>query len=278
MKESLFTFEDLKPGIQQVTLNVGALYPEERQRKTFEENLSEFLSSDPVHSSIFKWAGDTVTYRTECIIPTRRDQRPALLLVFGNPASHSVDSEMFFAFEGKRREHRFWRILGKAHFLSFSSIVNVDCVDERNRLRKKDLYQLSYDSPFRIGLAVYYTMPSPASGSWAGVKGLLRLFGKEALAKIGEQEKSRIAQIIREFVSPNGAVIAFQKDAYVALKSSTSPDYALDKAMEGSLIGNCQCEPYVRLFCLPPTRLLQGKLALLGEFRKRILEVGEESL
>jgi len=273
MKEKLFAFENLKPSIQQVTLNVGALYPEEKQKKEFEKKFSEFLSSASVHSRIFEHTGDTITYRTECIIPTMRDQRPPLLLVFGNPASHSVDSEMFFASEGSRREHRFWKILSKADILSFSSIAKGSSVDEINGLRKKALYELCYYSPFRIGLAVHYTMPSPASKSpWAGVEGLRRLFGREALTKIGHYEKSRIAQIIREFVSPNGTVIAFQKDAYLALKSSTSPDYALDKAREGCLIGNCQCDPYVRLFCLPPTRLLQGKLGLLREFRERILE------
>lgn len=280
MKEDLFTFEDLNPGIQQVILNVSALYPEEKQKRRFEKRFSEFLSLAPVHSRIFERADDTVVYRTECIIPTKHDRRPPLLLIFGNPASHSVDSEMFFASEGNEREHRLWKILSKADILSFSSITREGVsIDEVNRLRKRELYELSYHSPFRIGLAVYYTMPSPASKPpWSGVDGFRRLFGKEALAKIGQYEKNRIAQIIREFVSPNGTVIVFQKDAYLALKSSTSPDYALDKAMEGCLIGNCQCDPYVRLFCLPPTRRLQRKLDLLREFRKRILEVGKRSL
>jgi hypothetical protein len=33
---------------------------------------------------------------------------------FGNPAFHSVHSEMFFSFESNGREHRFWKVLKKA--------------------------------------------------------------------------------------------------------------------------------------------------------------------
>jgi hypothetical protein len=170
LEENLLTFQKLKPGIQQVTLNVKALYPEEGRRKTFEKKYLEFLNSASVHSRIFDYTGDSITYRTECIIPTKHDQRPPLLLVFGNPASHSVDSEMFFASEGKGREHRIWNILNKAGIISFPSIANVCSMNERNKLKKNDLYELSYCSPFRISLTVYHTMPSPASDkNWAGL-------------------------------------------------------------------------------------------------------------
>lgn len=271
MKENLFTLKELKPGIQEVALNVGALYSDKKQRERFEHRFSEFLNSDCVHSRIFKQTGDLVIYQTECIIPTKRDQRPPLLLVFGNPASHSVDSGMFFAYEGNRREHRLWRILCKGGILSFSSITGRESIEERNRLRKEELYNLSYKTPFRIGLAVYYTMPSPASGyPWAGVGGLNYLFKMEAFSKIRNCEKERIEAVIHRFVSAGGAVIAFQKDAYLAIKSLTSPDYNLEEAKEGRLIGNCQCNSEIRLFCLPPTRMLQGKLDLLRAIHKEL--------
>jgi len=97
-------------------------------------------------------------------------------------------------------------------------------------------------------------------------------FGKEALAKIGKAEKERIEGIIRDFVSPDGAVITFQKDAYLAIKSAVTPGYGLPKAKAGHLVGTCQCDPDVRLFGLPPTRLLHGYLDLLQHFRDRILK------
>ncbi len=276
MKESLLTIEDVEPGIQKVTLDVDALCLDEKQREQFEKKFLKFLDSDCVHSRIFSRRNNAVIYLTENIIPKKEDERPPLLLLFGNPASHSVASGMFFSFEGNEREHRFWKILSKARILSFSSLSRGDSpksLNELNKLRKTELLELSYDSPFRIGLAVFYTMPSPASlYPWAGVGGLNRLFGKEALAKIGKREKKRIDRIIGDFVSPNGAVIAFQKEAYLAIKSSETPGYTLAKAKAAHLIGNCQCDSDIRLFCLPPTRLLQGYLDLLQDFRDRILK------
>lgn len=286
MVNNLLTFHDLRPGIQEFSLNTGKLYPSQKERDEFEERLSSFLKSDDIHSKIFRREGEFLTYRSECIIPEKRDSRTPLLLVFGNPASHSVDSEMFFSFEGNKREHRLWNVLREAGFLSFTpdkselkSISTMD-LEERNQLRKKQLYNLGYDSPFRLGLAVFYSMPTPASSSqkgskWGGVTGLYRLFRKKALLRIGECERDRVEGLIREFVSPKGAVIAFQKDAYLGIKSLASPDYKLTEAKEGKLIGNCQCLPSVRLYCSPPTRQMQGKvsLALLRTFKQSILEV-----
>ena len=42
---------------------------------------------------------DDLVYRTEQLVPEKKDKRPPLLLVFGNPASHSVQAGMFFAFD-----------------------------------------------------------------------------------------------------------------------------------------------------------------------------------
>jgi len=271
----ILAFEDQEPGIQRVTLNIHTLYPEELERKEFLKRFSEFLRSDSIHKDMFSLEGETLIYKTECIIPDKTDKRPPLLFVAGNPASHSVNEKMFFAHEGQeeqRREHRFWRILRKADILTFSSIDNKESLEERGPLRKRALYDLSYCSPFRIGLAVFYTMPSPASKyPWAGVNGLRRLFGVEGLARIGACEKRRMDRIIRDFVSPNGAVMALQKDAYLGLKSSISPNYSLKQASDGTLMGSCECELKVRLFCTPPTRRLEGKINILRRLREQIL-------
>lgn len=272
MKENLITMRDIDPGRQEVTLNVAALFPNQRLKKQFEEKFAEFKNCDPIHSRLFEKKDDLVIYRTECIIPKNSDQRPPLLLVFGNPASHSVDAGMFFAYEGKKKEHRFWKAMREADILSFSDGVENNPLEQLNSLKKKELYELGYRSPFRIGLAVYYSMPSLASKRpWAQVAGLLRLFGEEALSRIGECEKNRINGLIKEFVSPNGAVFAFQKDAYSAIMSSTSPMYMEERAKGGDLIGNCQCDSAIKLFGLPKTYLLPGYLNILRDFRNRIL-------
>ena len=277
MKENLLTFQDIKPGVQLVTLNIKVLYSDQKQRGEFANKFQDFLGSDKAHPKIFKLTDYIVAYRTECIIPEKRDSRPPLLLIFGNPASRSVYSEMFFSFEGDGREHRFWKTLRKTGILSFSPTTESEQMlnmGKLNQLKKKQLYALCYDSPFRIGLAVYYSMPSPGNElPWAGVAGLYRLFGRKALLKIAECEKARITRVIRDFVSADGAVITFQKDAYSAIKTSASPDYSLAEVKAGQLIGSCQSNPNIRLFCCPPTRLLHGQksIVLLEDFVKQIL-------
>jgi hypothetical protein len=263
----LIKFEEVKPGIQKVSLNIQELYANRKDQEEFEERLCQFLKSDPYNSHIIRLEDKQLIYRTECILPEKKDSRLPLLLLLGNPASHSVYSEMFFSFESARgREHRFWGALKKAGILSFRSSSNLE--------RKKELYDLSYNSPFRIGLATFYSMPSGASGMWLGVDGLRKLFRKKALRRIADCEKARVDGLIRKFLSPEGgAVFAFQKDAYLGIKSRESHDYNLDETKKGELVGVCQCDSNVRLYCLPPTRLIEGKktLDLLHNFRERVL-------
>jgi hypothetical protein len=271
------TFGPLTPGIQQVTLNLRELYPDKQQRERFQEQFPDFLKEHKDHPDIFQWSGDTVIYQTECIIPEKQNGKPSLLLLLGNPASHSVHSGMFFAYEGDKKEHRFWKALSKVGILTFTSpnesgqgTISDSVIEQR----RESLFNLSYESPFRIGLAVFYSMPSAASGKLSGVERLRSLFGRPALREIAKWEKCRVNGLIKKFASPNGAVIAFQKDAYERVKSANSPDYILNEAKNECLKGYCQCDPCIRLFCCPPTRwILGGKsLDLLRSFTEEIQE------
>ena len=49
-----------------------------------------------------------LVYFTEEITPEKTDSRKPLLPPFGNPALQSAIEEMFFAGEGKGKEHRIW--------------------------------------------------------------------------------------------------------------------------------------------------------------------------
>ena len=57
----------------------------------------------------YKQEDDYLIYQSEHLVPIKFDNRPPLLLIFGNPASHSVKEGMFFSFEGNKKEHRFWK-------------------------------------------------------------------------------------------------------------------------------------------------------------------------
>jgi hypothetical protein len=259
---ALLTFQTYSPRVMQATLDLDALYPDGYQQAAFLHRFADFSRSHPAHSSLFEQAGHLLTYRSEQIVPERSDSRPPLLLVFGNPASHSVEAGMFFASEGNGREHRLWQGLSNAGILSFhrgeKSASDQDL--DGNELRQDSLFSLDYDSPCRLGLAVYFSFPTPASHpKWAGVTGLRRLFGKQALDRIIEYERKRLNQVIHDFIGEAGAIIVFQKDAYIGLASTDSPTYTLPDAQAGLLIGSYRLAPHVRLYGCPPTRLIHSQ-------------------
>lgn len=260
-----------REGIQEVSLKVRDLFTEEKELKEFRERLSQFKNpenSDAYTSEVYKIKEDLLTYETESIIPEKRNgKRTPLLLLLGNPASHSVKERMFFSFERNRQEHRFWKVLEESGI--FAPKIPTNDLDKRNKLRKQKLYDLDYDSPFRIGLTVFYSMPSAASGRWSGVAGLRRLFGKDAFKSLTTWEKKRIETLIKEFVAPTGLVIAFQKDAYMRIKSDDSQEYSLSKVKVEGIKGQCQSEPKVKLYCLAPTRLMHMNLKLLKGIKEK---------
>ena len=96
-----------------------ATAPKERNR--FDKKWNDFLESDPCNKEIFKRKGDRLIYQSEQLIPSKSDDLPPLLLVRGNPASHSVKARMFFALEKNKKEHRFWKgILENAGVLNLN--------------------------------------------------------------------------------------------------------------------------------------------------------------
>jgi hypothetical protein len=270
--QDLLTFSDYRKGIQKVTLDLSQLYENKKERSSFDDRFENFMASNPLNGEIIELKDDKLIYLTEEIIPEKPDSRKPLLMLFGNPAPQSVKEEMFFASEGKGKEHRIWNVLNKTGFLTFKNAGQINgTMHDLNQARKSALIDLNYESPFRIGFAVFYSMPSPASDKkWSGVAGLRRLFGTKAFTRITEFEKKRIDKIIQRFVATNGAVIAFQKDAYLGIKSPPA-DYDVDLAKKGLLKGVCECNTRVKIFCGPPTRLIQSKQA-----NKALIDIKEK--
>ncbi|MBA7596075.1 hypothetical protein ES703_03044 [subsurface metagenome] len=247
--------EDIEPGIQRIVLNTKQLYSDGEERRQFKARLREFLEID-TSSEIIGYKNGVLSYLTESVIPTKQDSRPPLLLLFGNPAPDSVRHKCFFAAEKGRSEHRFWPILEKAGIILFKNTA-----EEINTFRTRSLFNLDYESPFRIGLAVFYSMPSPASDlKWNGVAGLRKLFGARAFREITACEKKRVESIIQEFIGDDirGAVIAFQKDAYLGVKDDNSQESVVVEEGKWCAIEARCSSSKIRLFRMPPTRYMNA--------------------
>jgi len=224
-------------------------------RKRFNKKWNEFLESVLCNKEIFDLKGDRLKYQSEQLIPTKVDNRPPLLLILGNPAIHSVKEGMFFSSEGDKKEHRFWKnILAKAGVLELSYDSNLS-VTKLNELRKKQLLDLDYKSPFRIGLCIFISMPSAPSGPWSGIAGVQKLIGAQAMKELEKEESRRIIECAKKFLLPKGVAVTFQKNAWNALRSDNDPEYKLALARDGKLKGKLKEMPKVPLLGVPPTRL-----------------------
>ena len=248
-------FEDIEPGIQRVTLDTKKLYPNYEEHRQFEDRLREFRKIDTI-SEIVEYDDGLLSYLTESIIPTKQDSRPPLLLLFGNPAPDSIIKKCFFAGEKRRKEHRFWPALAEADYFSFKNTGK-----DINVARTKALFNLNYRSKFRIGLAVFYSMPSPASDlKWSGVAGLKKLFRAKAFKEITSCEKKRVEGIIKEFIGDDtrGAVIAFQKNAYLGVKDDNSQESLVVEEGKWCVVKARCSSRGVRLFRMPPTMYMNA--------------------
>jgi hypothetical protein len=269
-KQDLLIFRDKGSGIQEVTLELGLLFDKEKI-KEFTKRLDLFrksTGSDTSTADACQIDKGCLIYETESLRPIlKKENRTPIMLLLGNPASHSVKQRMFFSYERNKKEHRFWKVLDHTGILPFEE--NTVDLNQRNKRRKDILLGVDYNSPFQISLEVFYSMPSPATGDWSGVAGLKRLFGAKAFEKISVCEKKRVEDIIQEHICPNGLVVAFQKDAYSQLKLDENPVYDKKQAIAGNLRNKCQCDGSIALYCLAPTRLMGANSRILEELRTK---------
>jgi len=245
-------------------IDLEQLFPatNKRGRKRFEKKWNDFLESDSCNKEIFELKGDQLKYQSEQLIPSKPDDRTPLLLILGNPASHSVKEGMFFSFEGDKKEHRFWKnILKPAGVLSFSYDDKLS-YEKLNELRKKQLLELNYKSPFQIGLCVYISIPSASSKKrnvhsskdFSGFSGIQKLVGSKAMQQLEKEEQKRVLECAQKFFTPKGVAVAFQKNAWNGLKSDKDISYSIDDARNGKLKGTLKNAPNIPLIGVPPTR------------------------
>ena len=249
-------------------IRLDRLFLDQKSRERFDYKWKKFIE-DSCNSDIYRIKGDTLSYDSEQLIPTKTNAKPSLLLVLGNPASESVKRGMFFATDKHGKELTFWEhIIEKSGLLPPLHVKDLPA-GELNKSRKSQLWNIEYDNPFRIGLSVFISMPSAAGGKWSGVAGIKKLLGTAAFRMIEKEETERIIKCARKFVQNDGAVIIFQKNAWENLRSENDPVYTIDRARNGNLIGHLKENVGIRLNGVPPTRLV-------GPCSKALKQIGDE--
>jgi len=257
------------PGQLKCRIAINELFESKNEKDIFFSKLPSFLESDLYNNRVYQVDDTHINYHTEVLIPKARDNRPALLLLLGNPASRSVVSGMFFAFEANNTEHRFWKTILKNSGVLNVSISGELSPEEKNSIRRNQILESRYSSPFQIGLSVFHSMPSGASDKWSGVAGIQKSIGKKAFRKIEHEEKKRVLNTIDNFVTNNGAVIAFQKNAWENMKTANDSDYSREIVNRVGLTGKVDNRD-ITLICVPPTRLSGPCSRVLANLTKNI--------
>ena len=104
MTESILSYQQEDSVKLLCEIDLKNLLPAPKQRERFNKKWNDFKESDPHNNEIFALEGDVLKYQSEQLIPSKPDdRRTPLLLILGNPASHSVKEGMFFSFEGNKR-------------------------------------------------------------------------------------------------------------------------------------------------------------------------------
>jgi len=256
-RDSLLTYKQSKyPAHLHCSISLSDLLPTRDEREKFNSRYESFLDSDADNRCIYELKQGTLFYTTEQLIPAETDGRPPLLLIFGNPASHSIQNGMFFSPKKDAKENRFWKhVLQRAGILDLALAEGLSTKD-RNKLRLERMLTLNYDASFRIGLCVYWSMPSSAGGPWSGVAGIRKLIGARALKRLEHYEGARVIEVVKRFLVRGGVAVTFQKDAWNGLRSVNDPAYSISLARTGSLRGTLAALPHIPLLGVPPTRLV----------------------
>lgn len=241
----MIKINEIRRGNFECVIDLDSVYTD-KEIEEFNSRWEEFFASDKANASIFKRNGNSIFYPHKSWIPWKKDNRPSVLMFFGNSASHSVRDDIYFSYEGNGSEHRLWKVFRELGYIN---------IDSNPMTIKKDFFDLKYESPFRLGFEVIYTFPSSASKpKWSGVKGLERLFGKKVMKLMFESEKARVLPLIRKFTKDGGAIIALQKDAYNSVAQNS---YNLKQAINFEL--KSELDNSIRIYGTPPTRWLYTK-------------------
>jgi hypothetical protein len=175
----------------------------------FTKRYEEIGREDPSFLDICSLQGSVLKYESETLLPKNMDgSKRKVLLVLGNPATHSVKNGMFFYSKAKDKSHTFW---GKMAYTGLVHTVPKTTRDEEAKLRREMILSGTSSDKYLVGLTTFYSFPTPGSkSSIAGVAGVERLF-KPVLEQVSKMETERILSC----PFTDGAIVVFcQKSSF----------------------------------------------------------------
>lgn len=174
----------------------------------FMDKIKAIKEEDPWLKQICSAYGAILEYKSESLFPEIDDtNKKKVLLIFGNPATHSVTKGMFFFSTGKGERHTKWEKLEKAELIHE---VRCGTLKEEAEARKEMILNGILSDDYLFGLTTFYSFPTPVVGEFKDVAGLRRLF-KPMRKQLEDMECKRLNDYIVNYSFVKDAVWVFNE-------------------------------------------------------------------
>ena len=188
LSNKLIRYSKISNGHYTVTINLRSL-PASEKFQYLEKILDEIAGEyGEKIDDVYKYDGNNITYISETLFPPNRYvNKPKVLIVFGNPAVHSIKNKMFFFSRANNRRHGMWGKLEKANLIKRVRINDDDLILARAgeaEERKKMILSGQASEKYCVGLTTFYSFPTPVQGRFRDVQGAEKFFGKQILENV----------------------------------------------------------------------------------------------
>ena len=215
---------------------------QEEEISLFQECYKKICQEDNYFKDVCFLDGHILEYHSESLFPTSGkidSKKKKVMIILGNPATHSVANGMFFYSKVNGDGHPFWGKLENAGLLRDLG-KNINDREKESKMRKETILQGDTSDEFILGLTTFYSFPTPvkprdkdkekqkeqrkqypAKMKYSDAAGVEKLF-KTALPKLQKMEYDRL----NSYEFAQGAVWIFtQMSSYRYVKSFSKIEY-----------------------------------------------------
>jgi len=175
-------------GHYKVTIDLSKWLPQ-YELSAFAQEIQRIASEDDDFEALCSLNGSVLQYTSESLFPEIiNQQKKKVLIVLGNPATHSVAGGMFFYSRSDGNRHQFWGKLAEAGLMPR---VKLNSLEQEAIMRKKIILEGATSHRYLLGLTTFYSFPTPVHGTYQDSKGVETLF-RAVLNKIQLMELERL--------------------------------------------------------------------------------------
>lgn len=234
-----FILSEIDDGQYCVTLDLNELM-EVNEISIFIQRFNEICNEDNDFKQVCSINGHILKYRSESLFPPSdkiKSGKKKVMIIVGNPATHSIIKRMFFYSRGgeKDQRHQFW---GKAETAELIRPLDKTIIDMNDRAtdaktRKAMILEGDTSDKYTLGLTTFYSFPTPAKPrneakkeshaktKYGDAVGVEKLF-KPALPKLQQMEFDRL----NSYDFAHGAIWIFtQLSSYRYIKNISRIEY-----------------------------------------------------